>query len=189
MLLGDIADIKVGLVTTRKKVNLPEEVQATYKMFTIKNIDSHNTEFEAFKSNEVLAPQYFTTVGDVLFRLNYPYSAVLIDETKVGLLIPSTFAVLRVQIESFLPAYIAWYMNTAFVKKELEKGQAGTRIPSTNKATLGAVWIEPLELEKQQNIVQLYNLHLKEKQLLMKLIEEKEKLFHVLTTKMLQEKN
>lgn len=189
MLLGDIADIKVGLVTTRKKASLPEDVKATYKMFTIKNIDSQNADFEEFKSNERLVPQYFTTAGDVLFRLNYPYSAVFIDEARAGLLIPSTFAVIKVQTECFLPEYVAWYMNTAFVKKELEKGQAGTRIPGTNKATVSAIPIEQIELEKQQNIVQLYKLHMKEKQLLTNLIEEKGKLFHALTNKVLQGTN
>lgn len=189
LVLGDIAYIRAGLVITRKKAMISDNVNAIYKMFTIKNIDSPKEEYEEFKSNDVLSPQHFTQVGDILFRLNYPYSAVFIDETKAGLLIPSTFAVIKVQVEYFLPEYIAWYMNTAFVKKELEKGQAGTRIPSTNKATLSAIPIESIELEKQRNIVQLYKLHLQEKQLLKSLIDEKEMLFHALTNKVLQEMN
>ncbi|WP_346234828.1 restriction endonuclease subunit S [Lysinibacillus telephonicus] len=186
MLLGDVADIRAGMVITRKKAMNLSEVKAMYNMFTLKNIDSLNEPYEQFQSNDVLSPQHFTQVGDILFRLNYPYSAVYIDEAKSGLLIPSTFAVIKVQSNYFSPEYVAWYMNTAFVKKELEKGQAGTKIPSTNKATLRAIPIEPIELEKQRNIVKLYKLHLQEKQLLTSLIKEKEKLFQAQTNKVLQ---
>lgn len=185
-MLGDIADIRAGMVITRKKAMNSNEVKATYNMFTLKNIDSLYEPYEEFQSNDVLSSQHFTEEGDILFRLNYPYSAVYIDESRARLLIPSTFAVMKIQVDFFLPEYVAWYLNTAFVKKELEKGQAGTRIPSTNKATLRAIPLEPIELEKQRNIVQLYKLHLQEKQLLTNLIKEKEKLFQAQTKKVLQ---
>lgn len=186
MQLGDIAEIRAGMVITRKKAMIKNEVKATYNMYTIKNIDSLTEPYEQFQSNDVLSPQYFTEEGDILFRLNYPYSAVYIDESRARLLIPSSFAVMKIHVDFFVPEYVAWYLNTAFVKKELEKGQAGTKIPSTNKATLSAIPIEQIDIEKQRNIVQLYKLHLQEKQLLKSLIEEKEKLFQAQTNKVLQ---
>lgn len=185
LLIGDIADIRSGMVITRKKAMNKNEVKATYDMFTLKNVDS-NEPFEQFHSNDILSSQHFTEEGDILFRLNYPYSATYIDASKKQLLIPSTFAVIKVQVNLFLPEYVAWYLNTAFVKKELEKGQSGTKIPSTNKATLSAIPIEQIDIEKQRNIVQLYKLHLQEKKLLTSLIEEKEKLFQAQTNKVFQ---
>lgn len=187
LLIGDIACIKSGTVITRKKAMNKNEVKAIYNMFTLKNVDSINEPFEQFQSNDVISPQHFTEEGDILFRLNHPYSATYIDASKKQLLIPSTFAVIKVQVDFFLPEYVAWYLNTAFAKKELEKGQSGTKIPSTNKATLNAIPIEQIDIEKQRNIVQLYKLHLQEKQLLTRLIEEKEKLFQAQITKVLQE--
>ena len=184
--LGDIADIRSGMVITRKKAMNKNQVKAIYDMFTLKNVDSLNEPFEQFHSNDILSPQHFTEEGDILFRLNYPYSATYIDATKKQLLIPSTFAVIKVQVNLFLPEYVAWYLNTAFVKKELEKGQSGTKIPSTNKTTLSAIPIEQIDIQKQRNIVQLYKLHLQEKQLLTSLIKEKEKLFQAQTNKVLQ---
>lgn len=186
MLIGDIACIKSGTVITRKKAMNKNEVKAIYNMFTLKNVDALNEPFEQFQSNDVLSPQHFTEEGDILFRLNYPYSATYIDASKKQLLIPSTFAVIKVQVDFFLPEYVAWYLNTAFVKKELEKAHSGTKIPSTNKGTLSAIPIEKLDLEKQRDMVQLYKLHLQEKQLLTSLIEEKEKLFQAQTNKVLQ---
>lgn len=186
MLLGDIADIRAGIVITRKKAMNSNEVKATYNMFTLKNIDSKNEPYEQFQSNDVLSSQHFTEEGDILFRLNYPYSAVYIDQSRARLLIPSTFVVMKIQVDFFLPEYVAWYLNTSFVKKELEKAQSGTRIPSTNKATLSAIPIEQIEIEKQRSIIQLYKLHLHEKRLLTILIEEKEKLFQAQINKVLQ---
>lgn len=186
LLIGEISDIRAGIVITRKKATISSEVKAMYRMFTIKSIDSLEKSFEKFESNELLSSHYFTKKGNILFRLNYPYSAVYIDETKAGLLIPSSFAVIDVRVDFILPEYVAWYLNTAPVKKELERGQSGTRIPSTNKATLSAIPIETMPLEKQRSIIQLNKLHLKETQLLKKLIEEKEKLFQAQTNKVLQ---
>ena len=142
------------MVITRKKAMNKNEVKATYDMFTLKNVDALNEPFEQFQSNDVLSPQHFTEEGDILFRLNFPYSATYIDGSKKQLLIPSTFAVIKVQVDFFLPEYVAWYLNTAFAKKELEKGQSGTKIPSTNKATLSAIPIEQIDIEKQRNMVQ-----------------------------------
>lgn len=186
MLIGDIADIRSGMVITRKKAMNKNEVKATYDMFTLKNVDSLNEPFDQFQSNDVLSPQHFTEEGDILFRLNYPYSATYIDASKKQLLIPSTFAVIKVQVDFFLSEYVAWYLNTDFVKKELEKAHSGTKIPSTNKGTLSAIPIKKLDLEKQQGMVQLYKLHLQEKQLLTSLIEEKEKLLQAQINKVLQ---
>lgn len=187
LILGDIADIRAGIVITRKKAMSSSEVKALYKMFTIKNIDDLDKSYEQFYSNDVLNTQHFSRENDILFRLNYPYSAVYIDESKTGLLIPSTFAVIKIKVDSFLPEYIAWYLNTSIVKKELEKGQAGTRIPSTNKATLSAIPVELISLENQRSIIQLNKLHLQEMQLLNKLIQEKKKLFQAQIKKVLQE--
>lgn len=190
MLLGDIAEIKTGMVLTRKKVEFPKDVKATYRLITLKNITENgilNDEpFEEFQSNDVLNPQHFTENGDVLIRLSFPYTAIHIHEATAGLLVPSYFAIIKVDSHKFLPEYIAWYLNTDEVKKELERSQAGTRIPSTNKTALSAIPIVGIPLTKQQAIVNLYNLHQKEKLLYSQLIEEKEKWFTALTKKMIK---
>lgn len=192
MIFGDIAEIKTGLVLTRKKAAFPNDVKATYQLITLKNITDNgmfNDEpFENFQSNDLLSPQYFTENGDVLIRLSYPHTAIYIDEATAGLLVPSYFAILKVDKFKFLPEYIAWYLNTEVVKRELERSQAGTRIPSTNKSALSAIPVEEISLSKQQEIVKIYNLHQKEKALYLKLIDEKEKWFTAVTKQLLTEK-
>lgn len=190
MVLGDIAEIKTGLVLTRKKAEFPNDVKATYQLITLKNITDNgifnDDPFENFQSNDLLNPQHFTEYGDVLIRLSYPHTAIYINEGTAGLLVPSYFAIIKVNELKFLPEYIAWYLNTESVKKELERSQAGTRIPSTNKSALSAIPIEAIPLSQQQAIIKLYNLHQKERSLYLKLIDEKEKWFIAVTKQLLQ---
>lgn len=190
MNLGDISDIRTGLVLTRKKVELGNEVKATYKLITLKNITEsgvfNDEPFEMFQSNDLLNNQHFTETGDVLIRLNYPHTSVYIDETKSGLLVPSYFAIIKVDQSKFLSEYVAWYLNTESVKKELERSQAGTRIPSTNKKALSAIPIEDIPIARQQALIKLWRLHQQEKALYDKLIVEKEKWFNAITKQIVQ---
>ncbi|MCU5052771.1 restriction endonuclease subunit S [Bacillus cereus] len=193
MQLGDIAKIKTGLVLSRKKAEINYNAKAKYKLITLKNITDNGLididSYEEFVSNDELDGHYFTKEGDVLMRLSHPHTAVFIEKQHSGLLIPSYFAIIKVEQEKFFPEYIAWYLNSVIVKKELERSQSGSRIPSTNQnvlKTLPVVWITPL---KQKTLVELYNLHQKEKWLYKKLIEEKELLFQGISQQMLKDSN
>lgn len=190
MLLGDIAEIKTGLVLTRKKATIEYNVQATYKLVTLKNIEEdgrfNNEPFEEFQSNEELDQHYFTTEGDVLIRLSYPNTVVCVGKQQSGLLVPSYFAVIRVKHTEFLAEYIAWFLNLDIVKKELERSQAGTRIPSTNKNVLKMIEVSSISLPKQQALTEILKLHHKEKELYQKLIDEKEELFKAISKKIIQ---
>lgn len=181
MQLGDIANIKTGLVLSRKKVEIEYEAKATYKLLSLKNIGEDGTfineSFEEFASNDILDDHYFTQEGDVLIRLSHPYTAVYIDKKHSGLLVPSYFAMIKVYDTGILPQYLAWYLNTKNVKFELERSQFGTRIPSTNQHALKSIPIKVPPLSRQKALMELYMLHQKEKRLYQQLIEEKEKLF------------
>ncbi|WHY39218.1 restriction endonuclease subunit S [Bacillus velezensis] len=191
MLLGEIAEIKTGLVLTRKKATIEYNVQATYKLLTLKNIDEdgrfNDEPFDEFDSSERLESHYFTVEGDVLIRLSYPNTAICVGKEQSGLLVPSYFAIIKVDKRKFSPDYIAWYLNLDIVKKELERSQAGTRIPSTNKNVLKTITVISIELSKQHAITQLLKLHHKEKSLYQKLIDEKEQLLKALSYEFIQE--
>lgn len=181
MQLGDIAQIKTGLVLSRKKAEMGFDARATYKLLSVKNINEDgmfiNETFDEFISNEILEGHYFTEEGDVVIRLSQPYTAIYIDKEHAGLLIPSYFAIIKVEEPQAVPQYVAWYLNTLNVKKELERAQAGSRIPSTNQQTLKNVSILLPSISKQRRLIELYQLHQREKQLYRKLIEEKEMYF------------
>lgn len=185
MQLGEIAQIKTGLVLSRKKAEIEYDVKAKYKLLSLRNVNDDglidNDSFDDFASNDELDDHYFTMEGDVLIRLSQPYTAVYIDKDYSGLLVPSYFAIIKVSEAKALPQYVAWYLNTMNVKKELERSQAGSRIPSTNQHTIRNIPIVLSPISKQKVLIELYKLHQKEKMLYTKLIEEKELLFQGVT--------
>ncbi|SHK58978.1 restriction endonuclease subunit S [Alicyclobacillus tolerans] len=181
MKLGQVAGIKTGLVLTRKKAEVDYDVKAQYRLVTLRNINLDGTfsdePFELFQSNDELGADYFTHLGDILVRLSYPYTAVYIQEGHDGLLIPSYFAVIRLESSGIIvPAFVAWYLNTEPVKNELRRHQTGTNIPTTNKSALAQLDIPRVPIEKQRIIIELNALHQKEIWLYQQLIVEKQKL-------------
>lgn len=189
MQLGEIAQIKTGLVLSRKKAEIEYDVKATYKLLTLRNISEdgliENETFDEFTSNDDLDDHYFTEEGDVLMRLSQPYTSVFIDKNHTGLLVPSYFAIIKVNEKKLLPQYVAWYLNTMNVKKELERSQAGSRIPSTNQNAIRNIPIVLPPISKQEVLMELYQLYQREKLLYKKLIEEKELLFQGVTQQLL----
>src|SRR5699024_5385176 len=121
-----------------------------------------------------LDEQYLTSQGDILVRLNYPYTSTMITEENLGLVIPSYFIILRLENTRFTSEYVAWYLNTDRIKKELMKNQSGTLIPSINQKNLGDLDIEERSREDQENISHLFQLVIRERQLIKQLAEEKE---------------
>ncbi|QHS24329.1 restriction endonuclease subunit S [Virgibacillus sp. MSP4-1] len=193
MELGDIARIKTGLVLSRKKAKDEYDIKAKYRLLSLKNVSDEgiiNTDsVEEFNSNDELDDHYFTKEGDVLMRLSHPHTSVFIGNDHSGLLIPSYFAIIKVDIDKFLPEYIAWYLNTFEVKKELERSQSGSRIPSTNKNVLRSLPVVKTTISRQKAFIELLRLHQQEKLLYKRLIEEKEVWFKEISKQILKDKN
>lgn len=181
MILEEIASIKTGLVLSRKKAEVSYEVQATYDLLSLRSISDDGVikinDIDQFQSNETLDGHYFTSKGDILMRLSQPNMAVYIDEEQSGLLVPSYFAIIKVHHGDFLPQYVAWYLNSDIVKKELERSQSGSRIPSMNQNVMNGLPIAKVSLDKQKELVDIWKLHLREKTLYQQLIKEKEQRF------------
>jgi len=189
MQLREIAVVKTGLVLSRKKAEFEHEIMATYRLITLRNIANDgtidSTTYDEFKSNDVLESHYFTQEGDVLIRLSHPNTAVYIDKEASGLLIPSYFAIIKVDKSKLLPEFLAWYLNSKEDKKEFERFQSGTRIPSTNQNVIKTLPVSVTTIDKQKVLIDIYRLHLKEKELYRVLIEEKEKWFAGLSKQIL----
>lgn len=190
MKLGEIATIRIGLVLARKKANIEYEIKNTYKLITLKNIEDNgafNKEpFETFESNDQLDEGYFTEEGDILIRLSHPYTAIYIDKSKAGLLVPSYFALIKLRTLNYIPEYIAWYLNSDRAKKELIKSQTGTAMSTTNKTILASMDIKEIPTEDQNRIGKVRELYLKERELLDRLVEEKEKYYKAVTNKLIK---
>ncbi|MFC4558377.1 restriction endonuclease subunit S [Virgibacillus kekensis] len=190
MLLEEIASINPGLVLSRKRADETDNNIFTYTMLSLTDIDPSGYikagVFEEYKSKENIKQSFLTKKDDVIMRLTYPYTTLLIDSTFEDLIIPSSFAVIRIIDREFKPSYVAWFLNQSSIKQYIQSIQSGSVIGSTNKKVVGSIEIKKLQLEDQERLQEINRLKHKEKQLLEKLWEEKEKLYQYTTQQIIK---
>lgn len=180
MKLSEIANIRTGLVVARKKAT--SSPAKKYKMLTLKSFEDYgyiNTNcLEDFKSIEKLPPQYTTHIGDVVMRLSYPYTAVYIDKSNESILIPSLFSVIRLRNENIIKGeFLALYLNSSHMNKLISKYSIGSAISIIKNSFIKNIQIPNIPICKQEKLIQINKLHLKEVHLLNSLIKEKETLY------------
>ena len=157
--LGEIASISSGLVVKRKQAIDSNEVVNEYRMLTLKSFEQagwlNTNEFEVFESNEELDEKYLTKLGDVIVRLSSPYTAVVIDEENIGVLIPSLFVVIRMAIDNVLPGYLSIFLNSEIVKKIYAKCSIGSTIQVIKTSMLKDTTVIIKNTEEQRKIIEL----------------------------------
>ncbi len=187
--IGDVASITTGLVVKRKQAELPEDSVRKYKILTLKSFNQDgwlNTEdLEVFESSEILDDKYLTQEGDVIIRLSHPNTAIHIEKEQVGYLIPSLFAVIRLESDILLPSYLNIYLKSDFIKKFYEKFAIGSTIQIIKTSMLKDISVRFPRIEQQQQIVEVHKLIAKEKALLSQLIKEKSKYHNGIINKLI----
>lgn len=190
MKIADIASMIPGLVTTRKKASIQFEIKKAYKLLTLNAIgqygEIHSNQLSDFESVEKLNRQYFTQEGDLLVRLNEPFTTIYIGKEKEDILIPSYFVKLKIHHKDFKPEYIAWYLNSKKVKRDFFRSQSGTLVASINQKIIKELDVPVKTMQEQESIVSLYQLHIREISLMKKLIQEKQKQFQGITERILK---
>ena len=188
--LGDICTIESGLILSRKRARNEMEIKRYYKVLTLNNIEPHGDfnekGLEQFPSNEVLQERYFTKIGDVLIRLNEPYTSVCIQRHQENVLIPSYFVSLEITDDHFLPEYVSWFLNSNIVKRQFYQAQSGTRTPNINQHVIRNLHIPKIPLSKQEKITAVHQLYVKERRLLTQLIEEKDRYYKAITNHLIE---
>ncbi len=174
--LGDIAEVSTGLVVKRKEAAYLELAKKTYKMLTLKSFDTegwlNESDLDNFHSAEFLEDKYLTQEGDIIIRLSSPYTAIIVDSSHSQYLIPSLFAVIRLTTERILPEFLAFYLNSPQMKKEYAKSSSGSAIQTLKIADFKELEIKSLPLEEQKKAVDVYSILKREKELLLKLLEQ-----------------
>lgn len=184
MKLKEIAEIRTGLVLSRKKATLSDTVRVHYKQITLKSFN-HTTSLtrnnlDAFVSTENIPTTYISQVGDVVVRLREPVTAVYIDENTKGMIIPSLMAIIRVQSSMIDSEFLAYYINASTTQKMLEKEIKGTSIAAIKTKDLEDIDVVLPPLDTQKNIVEVMKLSENEIDLLEKLKKEKQQLSQAL---------
>ena len=175
--LGEISNIRTGLVTARKKAKADSLNRFEYKQISLKSfgkgIKLQKDKSDIFISSQEIKPKYFTKEGDVIVRLRAPASAVYIDKNDEGLLIHSLLVVIRVDKDKLDPKYLAYYINSKSVQRILKQDVKGTAIPMLKTKDLEELPIILPPLQKQKELVGFLELADKEAELLQLLANEK----------------
>lgn len=178
MRLDELAHINTGLVTARKQAQITDQEIIKYRTINLKVINEkgyiEDELVEEFEANERIKPVYLTKAKDIVVRLTYPFTAVLIDELHENLIIPSHFVVIRPDKEKLLPEYLYWLLNTEKVKQELQQNINSTTIGTVKPMSYAELNIEKISLQEQAQIGELYMLAKKELYLLDQIMGQKE---------------
>lgn len=183
--LSGIADIRTGLITTRKKKSGNDGRTFVYRLLNLKCIDAFgfiNTEtVENFESSEKLKSDFFTRAGDILIRLSFPYTIVFIDKKEhYGLLVPSHFAIVRANNPASAK-YVFWALRRAKSRAALMQKSASTvALPVVTKIQIEELVIPIFSEEKQKLIGNIFIASEREHELMLRLAEEKTKLYSAL---------
>lgn len=178
MMLNDVATVRTGAVTGRKKADDWMSSSFCYKMLNLRCIAAEgyiNIDFaEEYPAREELKSEFFSQKGDVLIRLSFPYTSVLIDERNCGLLVPSHFAIIRADRNRLLPEYMLWFLRRESTYQQILQNSSGsTAFGTISSGFIGSLDVRVLPLEKQQALGQLLLLSNKEQELLYRLAKEK----------------
>ena len=180
MHIEELASVRTGLVTARKKSKENQQTTKKYSLLNLKCINSGgylNTDYsEEYSSAEILKSDYFTQRGDILVRLSAPYTAVMIKEdSECGYLVPSHFAIIRVDKAKALPEYVLWFLKReSTLQKILQNSSGSSAFGTISSGFLASLKIREIPLEKQAIVGQLLLLSEKEQELLHKLAAQKE---------------
>jgi hypothetical protein len=180
--LGDLVDIRPGYpfrgrietsATGDGYVVHPRNVSSEQLMFS--NSGKQPMEMAVFQGRK--APD-FLQHGDVLFLAKgHRNFAVCVDDVPSNTVITPFFFLLRVnepQAASVLPAFLAWQMNHGAAEMYFARGGQGTAVRSIIRAQLENLPILLPTVEKQQFMVELVIAAQQEKNIMSKLIENRQ---------------
>ena len=179
MTINDIAVVRTGLVTARKKKDAASLGTYKYQLLNLRCIANEGyidkNYIEPYELSEELKDDYLTRMGDILIRLSAPYTAVLINKPELcGIVVPSHFAIIRVDERYALPGYVFWVLRREKNKITMMQNSSGsTAFGTISSGLISSLPITLLPLHEQQIIGELLCLSEREQELLQKLSEVK----------------
>lgn len=185
MKLNELSSVRTGLVLSRKEAKTADKSHE-YRQLNLKSVSDDGTinidETIPFYASEKLSQNYLTQIGDIVVKTSEPYTAAFITEEYEGLVIPSHFVVVRVDEATTLPQYIAWYLNKDRIKKAFRMSCTGT-LKQIKPSMVGETDIKLPTLERQRQVVELYEISRQEIELLERQIRQKEGYYKALINK------
>lgn len=182
MFLSDVSTVRTGLVTARKQAKGPEKgLFQEYRLLSLRCIKEPGvldvSLAEPYMSRELLKSDFLTKRDDILVRLSAPYTAALVDDASADYVVPSHFAIIRVDKSKVNPAYVLWILRQQSTLKQIYQNVSGTIAFGTiNSSFFNDLKIDAIPLEKQRLIGAILKLSEREQALLSELAKAKAEL-------------
>lgn len=106
--------------------------------------------------------------GDVVIQLSPPFSVALAGAQDVGILVPSTCAMLRYRDGAnppLLPAYLAAYLSLSPVSELLRSKATGGALQVLTSAQIGEIDIPLIDMDRQRKLAELVRTHAEQRRL------------------------
>ena len=191
--LSKIAEIKTGLVLSRKKAEAHSPSEHSYKIVSLKSFTEDAIYDDAFAdefiSTEQINEEYKVSQGDILLRLREPNLAVYIDKEYSDLIFTSLMVRIRVKSAKFDPHFVAHYLNSSAVKRALAPDVSGTTIAMIGVASINNIKIPAINLQTQNKIVKYLDLARQESEILQNLVAQKQRYHKSIFENLIKEEN
>lgn len=175
MKLKEISSIRTGAVLSRLSGSGKEVRAITLKALDADgHLDCHS--FETVVVDVKAKDDYFAQAGDVLIRLTAPYTATVISEENAGAVVSSHYAIIRCK-ESINPWYLFWWLkqNRDLFYKE---ASGSVLLGTISSNVIAEMSINVVPFEQQKQIAELILTSRRERELVIKLIEQRNKLIN-----------
>jgi len=191
--LSKIAEIKTGLVLSRKKAEAHSLSEHSYKIVSLKSFTEDAIYDDAFAdefiSSEQINEEYKVSQGDILLQLREPNFAVYIDKEYSDLIFTSLMVRIRIKSDKFDPHFVAHYLNSSAVKRALAPDLSGTAIAMISVASINNLKIPLVNLQTQNKIVKYLNLARQESEILQNLAAQKQRYHKSIFENLIKEEN
>ena len=172
--ISQFADIKSGYLF---KEGVKPDKEGNVSVVQLKDVNDQGIlnlhELQRISLDKV-GSENFLTVGDVLLKAktNRPVSTI-IKEQLSNTIATAHYFIISMKKSEVLPGYLAWYLNQRPSQIYFNRNAGGTRIQVINKQLLGELEVVIPDLEIQDKIAKIYELHQREQDLLDTLKEKK----------------
>ena len=177
--IQDIVTLKTGAVLSR--LQKTETGGYLYRALSLRNIDDDIGAIDSkacvpIRLTERISDEFLTQRGDILLRLSAPYTAVyVVDDSDIGLLVPSHFAIIHAVGVDFKFLYAM--LDSDEIRKQLfVEGSSSTTLATISIKSISECKIPRISLQQQELIGQYHLEAKRELRLLRRLWEEKRKL-------------
>lgn len=191
MKLKEVAVLGTGLVLNRKEAGFNDTDTFKYKQLTLKSVNNNgsiNPEYlDIFLSKEPLKDKYLTQKSDIIVRLSYPYTAILIDGQAEGIVVSSHFCIIRCDTTIILPEYLQLILNSSSVYKKISLATVSSALKVIRPSFFSELNINIIPLDKQRVLGNINNLYRKEIDLLERLKTEKQRCYSLFINKIQNE--